>query len=440
MLNVDDSTLNDLGIITRFEYQSLFNYFNYSETAGGKEWLKFFFLRPFSSLDEIYDRQLLLKCITMHISGLPDTITNGRIMVMDKFYYDPVGNIPDATNILSTIAYQIFNKNDYNILRYSVSHIANFVKGMNEIYDLFKDEKFSLEFSGNIERLYDILSKPFFVSLMKLAGQKKIKTKANLYFGHQLYKHVNKSDIKELEEIYFKFDAWRSMAKAMVKHNFHFPEIVESEMPLIEAQDLYHPLVENAVGYHFSLTEKNNFLFLTGANMAGKSTFIRAVGIAVYMASLGMGVPAAAMKMSCFDGLLSNIDVTDNTMQGESYFFNEVQRIKTTVSKISNGKKWLILIDELFKGTNIQDAMKCSTVVVEGLRKVKSSLFILSTHLYEIGEDLKKYPNIQFRYFETEAKDDNLVFNYRLKEGISNDRLGYLILRREKVVDMLNGL
>ena len=98
------------------------------------------------------------------------------------------------------------------------------------------------------------------------------------------------------------------------------------------------------------------------------------------------------------------------------------------------------MIDELFKGTNVQDAMKCSLTVVRGLIKIKNSLFILSTHLYEIGEELKDYPNISFRYFETNVDQDLLQFSYQLKEGISNDRIGYVILKREKVVDMLEKL
>ena len=174
--------------------------------------------------------------------------------------------------------------------------------------------------------------------------------------------------------------------------------------------------------------------------MAGKSTFIRAVGTAMYLAHIGMGVPAKEMKLSLFDGLLSNINVMDNIVKGESYFYNEVQRIKATVQKISDGRNWLILIDELFKGTNVQDAMKCSTAVIEGLLKMQQSVFILSTHLYEIGEPLKKYPNIVFNYFETVVVNDRLVFNYQLKEGISNDRLGYIILKNEGVVDMLQRL
>jgi len=99
--------------------------------------------------------------------------------------------------------------------------------------------------------------------------------------------------------------------------------------------------------------------------MAGKSTFIKAVGTAVFLAHLGMGVPAKEMQLSLFDGILSNINVVDNIAKGESYFFNEVQRIKNTIIKINNKNKWLVLIDELFKGTNVQDAMKCSSTVIE---------------------------------------------------------------------------
>jgi DNA mismatch repair ATPase MutS len=185
---------------------------------------------------------------------------------------------------------------------------------------------------------------------------------------------------------------------------------------------------------------EQNILFLTGANMAGKSTLIKAMGSSVFLAHIGMGVPARSMHLTLFDGLLSNINVADNIAKGESYFYNEVQRIKNTIYKINDGKKWLVLIDELFKGTNVQDAMKCSLTVIRGLIKIKNSLFILSTHLYEIGEELREHSNISFKYFETTVADDQLDFSYQLRDGISNDRIGYVILKREKVVEMLEKL
>ena len=84
--------------------------------------------------------------------------------------------------------------------------------------------------------------------------------------------------------------------------------------------------------------------------------------------------------------------------------------------------------------------MKCSATVIEGLHKKTNSLFVLSTHLYEIAEELKQHKNIRFKYFETAVANEKIQFSYQLKDGVSNDRLGYLILQQEGVVDMLEKL
>jgi DNA mismatch repair ATPase MutS len=261
----------------------------------------------------------------------------------------------------------------------------------------------------------------------------------NLFYAN-FFKRQYKSETLELMEIYSRLEAWYSMAMAVKTYNLHFPQFLDQDDPFLKAEGLYHVLLQAPVPYDLVMHPEQNFVFLTGANMAGKSTLIKSVGAAVFLAHIGMGVPAKNMELTLFDGLLTNINVADNIAKGESYFFNEVQRIKNTIYKINNGKKWLVLIDELFKGTNVQDAMKCSLAVIKGLIKIKNSLFILSTHLYEIGDELKAYPNISFRYFETDVTEDQLQFSYQLKEGISNDRIGYVILKREKVVEMLEKL
>jgi DNA mismatch repair ATPase MutS len=244
----------------------------------------------------------------------------------------------------------------------------------------------------------------------------------------------------ELIDLYSILDAWYGMAMAVKQFKLIFPHFVESDQPVLVVDGLYHILVEKAVAYDVTLGEQKNFIFLTGANMAGKSTFIRAVGISLFLAHLGMGVPAESMKVSLFEGILTNINVKDNVIKGESFFYNEVMRIKNTILKVSDKRRWLVLIDELFKGTNIQDAMKCSTAVIKGLVKIRKSLFILSTHLYEIGEELKGQENIEFKYFQTEVVGDELKFNYKILDGISNDRLGYFILKSERVTDLLDNI
>ena len=149
----------------------------------------------------------------------------------------------------------------------------------------------------------------------------------NIYYAFHLRNHY-KTDTLELIDIFSRLEAWYSMAMAVKKFNLVFPEFIESDEPYLEVKGLFHVILPNPVAYDLSLKAGQNFLFLTGANMAGKSTFIKAVGTAVFMAHLGMGVPAQEMHLSLFDGILSNINVVDNIVKGESYFFNEVQRIK----------------------------------------------------------------------------------------------------------------
>ncbi len=438
-MQIDNTTLADLGIFAKNEEESILHLLDYTNSSGGKDWLKFYIKNPHDHINKIHETQAVIKKFIEKADVFPETITNGVMMVLDKYYESPVPSIPRNAGAIEAWFYTALNRGDYLVARYSITHIATFIKGMFELAELLDDEDNVPMLQQMVDRVNKILDKPIFKKIKEHNPQKKLSASTIIAAGHYLYKVKN--EIRELENIYYKIDAWQSLGKACVAHNFTFPEIEEAEQPYIIAENLWHPLLQDPVGYDFSISKDSNFMFLTGANMAGKSTFIRAVGIAVYLANLGIGVPANKIKMSRFDGLLSNIDISDNTLKGESYFYNEVKRINKTVDKITDGRNWLILIDELFKGTNIQDAMRCSTVVIEGFRKIDNALFILSTHLYEIGEHLKKHSNIQFKYFETEVgEDDFLKFSYKLKDGISNDRLGYLILRREGVVDKLNSL
>ncbi len=431
---VDKTTLIDLSIFHHEEELSVFHHLNYTRTIGGKEWLRQMLGKPLGNIKSIQGVQSIIKDILPHINKWPETITNGTVMVIGKFYDTPVQDMT-ASNKLNVLLYQVFYSADFSMARFSMQHFVNFVKGLHELVELLKDAD-SSQLHGWNERIAMLLNKPVLQEMLHHDKATKLSAAEILKYGSFLRRNF-KNEAFELIEIYSRLDAYYSMAVSCDHYKFTFPEFIESDEPFIQASQLFHLLLPTPVSYDVELSKHTNFLFLTGANMAGKSTFIKAVGVAVYLAHIGMGVPARNVQLSLFNGLLSNIQVIDNIIKGESYFFNEVQRIRSTIERISDGKKWLILIDELFKGTNVQDAMKCSTKVIEGLRKMHNAIFILSTHLYEIGEALKQYPNIQFRYFETHVNDDQLVFSYQLKEGISNDRLGYLILKKEGVIDLL---
>src|SRR5687768_3732971 len=438
-MHLDSTTYNDISVFHQEEEFSIFHKLNFTRTVYGKDWLRRFFSEPHHELKRILGTQKIIRTLSEHVEEWPSEISNGTLLVVEKYLDYNLDPIPEEPNAFNSWLYTLLHVEDYRMVKYSIGHMADFYRGIKRLVTIFSEQDLPSFFKIYIERAEQLLKE---APLAKLAATKKgerFTAIQNLYYGYHLHNRY-KTDTFELIDIFGRLDAWYSMAVAVKKYNLVFPEFIERAEPENETKGLYHILLRQPVAYDVKLDPEHNFLFLTGANMAGKSTLIKAVGSAVFLAHLGMGVPALQMKLTLFDGLLTNINVVDNIAKGESYFFNEVQRVKNTIERITDGRKWLVLIDELFKGTNMQDAMKCSLTVIKGLIKIKNSLFILSTHLYEIGEELREYPNIIFNYFETNVKDDQLDFSYQLKEGISNDRLGYLILKREKVVEMLEKL
>ncbi len=247
-----------------------------------------------------------------------------------------------------------------------------------------------------------------------------------------------KNMIYRLMNIYARLDAWHSLAKATVTNNWVFPELQSSSPIYFEATGLYHPLLQHPVTYDISFDNSRNFLLLTGANMSGKTTFMKSLGVGALLAHLGMGVPARSLRISFLYGVITNMQVEDDIVRGESYFFAEVQRMKQTAQKLVQSQPHLVLMDELFKGTNVHDAYECTRAVVEGLLQRPSHLMILSTHLYEVAQHFSDRKEILFAYFVTKMLDDNTYyFTYELKNGISNDRIGYRILQKEGVLDLL---
>ncbi len=438
-MQIDKTTYNDLSIFSPEEEFSVFHKIDFTRTVGGRELLRWMMTQPAGDLNKIRETQNTIKVIIEDIEAWTLKISNGTMMVMERFYDANVDTIPTRPNLLNSLTYKWFHGPDYGLIRYSVKHFRDFVSGM---YLLIKRIEEIPQAPSKLQlfasRIASIMRDPTLNSLLQIK-EEHLNIQDVLHYGNY-FKYTFKNKYIELADIYYQLDAWYSMAMAVKKYDLEFPEFLDAEEPFINAEKIYHILLAKPTSYNIHLSPRTNFIFLTGANMAGKSTFIKSLGVALYLAHLGMGVPAKKMQLTLFDGVLSNINVVDNIVKGESYFFNEVQRIKNTILTINDGKKWLVLIDELFKGTNVQDAMRCSLAVINGLIKIRGSLFVLSTHLYEIGDEIRDKPNIAFKYFETNIHNDKLEFSYQLKDGVSNDRLGYFILKSEKVVELLESL
>ena len=437
-MQVDKITLKDIGLFDNEESIGLISHLNFCKSNGGKIQLDYFLSNPLSSISSIEQRQNAIAYFITNIHFVEALkITNGTTLVIEKFFDTGFKRIPTQISLPAAYWYQFISASDYSLLRYSLEHLILFYENLNKWVSVFESINDNPIIEALVQKIKKYTSHP---SLANLPSSHKLENPQTVLTYCHFFLYHYKNNTLQLLEYYYELDAYYSMAMASKNYHFVFPRWLENDTPIFEVTAAIHPLVTNAVDNKLSLSHQSNLLFLTGANMAGKSTFIKTIGIVLYLAHIGIGVPAKKLELTLFDGLITNLTIADNIMKGESYFFNEVQRIKNTIEKIIDGKNYFVLIDELFKGTNIQDAMKCSTAVIEGLQNLRNSLFIISTHLYEISDGLKGFSNIQFSYFETAVQEKELIFHYQLKEGVSQDRLGYLILEREGVVNLLKNI
>lgn len=436
---IDKTTLQDLAVFHPDEEQSLFARIDHTTTASGRQVLQKIFSSPLQDISAIREVQDILKLMAIELEQWPEEITNGTMLVVEKFLDDNPNTIPEKPDLIKSFLYRVLNAGDYAMILFSMRQLFALIRGFEKLHLLLRKHQLPKRLEKLISESEHLISHRQLAGLTDYESFQEMTTPAILHYARVFHIELPVT-LRRLLEIHASLDAWKSMAIANKTLNLHFPAFEVSETPLLEIRNLKHLLLKEAVGYDLLMDKNQHFIFLTGANMAGKSTLIKAVGLSVYLAHLGMGVPASFMRLSLFEGLLSNINVTDNIIKGESYFYNEVRRIRETLLKISDGRKWLVLIDELFKGTNMQDAMKCTVSVVEGLSKAQNALFILSSHLYEIGDDLKRLPTLRFKYFETILKNNDLHFSYQLKDGISKDRMGYLILQKEGVTTLLENI
>lgn len=233
-------------------------------------------------------------------------------------------------------------------------------------------------------------------------------------------------------DFFAEFEAFISISKQTIKYQFQFPEIGENQLIL---EKFYHPKLKNAVTNSFS--NSNGVLLLTGANMAGKSTFLKTLGICVYLSHLGFPIPAKEAKIPFYNQIYIFINNNDDLSSGYSYFMQEVLNLKEVVLKCSENETCFALFDELFKGTNFEDALEISKTTLNGLLKFTNSFFAISSHIHQLKDVTNAQKNIHTYYLECLINNGIPHFTYRLKKGFSDLKLGKIIFENEKLNELL---
>ena len=211
-------------------------------------------------------------------------------------------------------------------------------------------------------------------------------------------------------QILYEADVYISVSRVAADRKF----VYARANPFIEARNridlvnVFHPQLAGAVANTVHTDHERNVIFLTGANMAGKSTFMKSFGIAVYLAHMGFPVAADSMAFSVQDGIFTSINVSDNLNMGYSHFYAEVVRVRQVAEEVSRSRNLVVIFDELFKGTNVKDAYDATVAVIEAFAENRNSVFIVSTHITEAGQTLmEQCPNMLFVYFPT-IMDNNI--------------------------------
>jgi DNA mismatch repair ATPase MutS len=242
--------------------------------------------------------------------------------------------------------------------------------------------------------------------------------------------------VERMLELTYELDALVAMSDAVARFGWVIPD-VEAGPVGIAGDGIFHPFVEGPVANAVHLGDARHLLFLTGPNMAGKTTYLRACGIAIYLAHLGMGVPARSFRFSPCDRLFSSITVTDDVRGGVSYFRAEALRVKAIAQAVTDGHRVIALMDEPFKGTNVKDAVDASRAVLRGLIARPGNLFMVSSHLIELGDEMLASGSVDCRKFEADEHEGRLHFDYVLRPGVSSQRLGMRVLLEEGIFSLL---
>ena len=228
-------------------------------------------------------------------------------------------------------------------------------------------------------------------------------------------RRVSKS-LQQLPETLERWEVWVSLGSFEVEIG-HPGTAAWTDSPLIAAENVAHPLLhpEKAVANSLSLDDNHRLVLLTGANMSGKTTFMRTLGINAVLVNLGLRPFADRFVLGPIQ-LFTSMRNTDNLGESVSSFYAELFRIRTLIQRLEEGETLFFLLDEILKGTNTQDRISGSEALVAQLLPTKG-LGLISTHDIELSALGDREPRVDNYSFHSEIQDQEILFDYRLKEG-----------------------
>lgn len=245
------------------------------------------------------------------------------------------------------------------------------------------------------------------------------------------WKELYASDLPRWIETIGEIDAYCSLATFAYNHpDYVYPAICPESFHL-QAEGLGHPLMsrDKCVRNGIDIEKRPFFIIITGANMAGKSTYLRTVGVNYLLACIG--APVWAKQMEIYPArLVTSLRTSDSLTDNESYFFAELKRLKLIIDKLAAGEELFIILDEILKGTNSMDKQKGSFALIKQFMSMNAN-GIIATHDLLLGTLIESFPeNIRNYCFEADIRNDELSFSYRMREGVAQNMNACFLMKK----------
>lgn len=228
-----------------------------------------------------------------------------------------------------------------------------------------------------------------------------------------------------------EMDAYCSLATFAYNHPDYIYPRITSQSFLLQAKSLGHPLMDRNkfVRNGIDIEKRPFFIIITGANMAGKSTYLRTVGVNYLLACIG--APVWADQMEIFPArLVTSLRTSDSLTDNESYFFAELKRLKLIIDKLNAGEELFIILDEILKGTNSMDKQKGSFALIKQFMNMNAN-GIIATHDLLLGTMIDSFPeNIQNYCFEADITNNELTFSYQMRNGVAQNMNACFLMKK----------
>lgn len=424
-LQTDEQTIEDLGIFGKQQGSGIYDMYNHSHTRGGEQLLQEMFRAPLSDKAAINQRSGIIRHFTRLRLAFPYSAS--LFDLAEKYLTNP-----DQHTTHQRQQAQLSEKEIHNGV-IAVISLIHLTKSFIERTEVVAISEYGAERAAIAALLADPVLEP---ALKENIKGNKLPYAAVTAFD-SLFRISARNKVEKLLGYIYRLDVYLSAAHTAAERQFVFPEALDKGQCVLYVEGVYHPSLQLPVRNTISMNAQQNLIFLTGANMAGKSTLLRSLSTALYMAHMGFPVAATSMQFSVLDGLYTTVNLPDNLGIGASHFYAEVLRVKKMAKELSTGKSLFILFDELFRGTNVKDAHEATVAVTLGFATKTNSLFIISSHIVEAGEELKQQRNIGFQFLPTRMNGHVPEYTYTLEQGITDDRHGMIIIRNEGILETL---